>query len=55
MGRTMQKYVHKKGTVSLGRLIAEVKSLPDFYKAGAVAIFVGVVRGENLQGREFKS
>jgi molybdopterin synthase catalytic subunit len=50
MGRTMQKYVHKKGTVSLGRLIAEVKSLPDFHKAGAVAIFVGVVRGENLQG-----
>ncbi len=46
----MQKYVHKKGTVSLERLIAEVKSLPDFYKAGAVAIFIGVVRGENFQG-----
>lgn len=44
------KYVHKKGALSLEKLIAEVKSKPDFKKAGAVAVFIGVVRGENHKG-----
>ncbi|MEM2419954.1 MAG: molybdenum cofactor biosynthesis protein MoaE [Candidatus Bathyarchaeia archaeon] len=44
------KHVHEKGAFSIGKLIADVKSKPDFRKAGAIAIFIGVVRGENPNG-----
>lgn len=44
------KHVHEKGALSIEKLIADVKSKPDFYKAGALAIFIGVVRGENPNG-----
>ncbi|MEM1565047.1 MAG: molybdenum cofactor biosynthesis protein MoaE [Candidatus Bathyarchaeia archaeon] len=44
------KHVHEKGTFSIEKLIADVKSKPDFRKAGAIAIFIGVVRGENPNG-----
>ncbi len=40
-----QLYVHKKGKFSLNDLLENVKRLPDFYRVGALAIFVGVVRG----------
>jgi molybdopterin synthase catalytic subunit len=46
------KNVHEKGTLSLEELIAKMKSKPDFHKAGAIAIFVGVVRGENPNGEK---
>ncbi|MEM2439788.1 MAG: molybdenum cofactor biosynthesis protein MoaE [Candidatus Bathyarchaeia archaeon] len=46
------KYIHEKGALSLERLIAEVKSKPNFHKAGAIAIFVGIVRGENPNGEK---
>ncbi|MEM1537165.1 MAG: molybdenum cofactor biosynthesis protein MoaE [Candidatus Bathyarchaeia archaeon] len=46
------KYIHKKGSLSLEGLIAELKGKPDFHKAGAIAIFIGVVRGENLEGEK---
>jgi len=38
--------VHKKGTFTLDDLMKSVKNTPDFHKAGAIAIFIGVVRGE---------
>jgi len=44
------KHVHEKGVLSLEKLIAEMKSKRDYHKAGAIAIFVGVVRGENPNG-----
>jgi molybdopterin synthase catalytic subunit len=44
------QHVHKKGTLSLEKLMAEVKGKPDFRKAGAIAVFVGVVRGETSTG-----
>lgn len=43
--------VHRKGAVNLSDLISQVRENPSFHKAGAVGIFVGVVRGENLEGR----
>jgi len=49
---SIAKNVHEKGTLNLERLIAEIKSKPDFRKAGAIAIFIGVVRGENLNGEK---
>lgn len=38
--------VHDKGTFTLTDLLKDVKKKPNFHRAGAVAIFVGVVRGE---------
>ena len=46
----VQTYVHQKGKFSLIDLVEGVKRLPDFNKVGALAIFVGVVRGETLSG-----
>ena len=42
--------IHKKGELSLSELIKSVKEKADFHKAGAMAMFVGVVRGETVGG-----
>jgi molybdopterin synthase catalytic subunit len=42
--------VTKKGKVSLLDMIKNVKSKTDFQKAGAIALFIGLVRGETLKG-----
>lgn len=45
--------IHEKGTFSLSDLMERTKSDGRFDKAGAVALFVGVVRGETLkEGRK---
>lgn len=44
------RYIHEKGTLSIAELIEKVKKNPNFQKAGAIAIFIGVVRGETLKG-----
>jgi molybdopterin synthase catalytic subunit len=41
--------VHQKGTFSLFDMINNVKKEPEFRKAGAIATFIGVVRGENVK------
>lgn len=45
-----QAGVHKKGTFSFADMMKNVKSKPDFEKAGAISLFIGVVRGETAQG-----
>jgi len=42
--------IHKKGELSLSELLKSVKEQADFRKAGAIATFIGVVRGETLGG-----
>ncbi len=42
--------VHKKTTIALSELLESVKANPNFSEAGAVAVFVGVVRGETFEG-----
>ena len=42
--------IHKKGEFSLSDLLQSVKERTDFNKAGAIATFVGVVRGETMEG-----
>lgn len=42
--------VHKKLTIALPELFRNVKEKPNFHKAGAVAVFVGLVRGETSEG-----
>jgi len=44
--------VHEKGTLSLLDMINRVKSEKEFEKAGAIALFIGVVRGETLSGEK---
>ena len=43
--------IHKKGKFSLSDLLNSVKSKEDFHRAGAIATFVGVVRGETVDGK----
>jgi molybdopterin synthase catalytic subunit len=42
--------IHKKGELTLSELLKSVKEQADFRKAGAIATFVGIVRGETLGG-----
>ncbi len=42
--------VHEKGTFSLKDAVDNIKKDPNYHKAGAIALFVGVVRGETLGG-----
>lgn len=44
-----QSGVHEKGTITLLDIIQNVKGKRDFQKAGAIALFIGVVRGETLK------
>ena len=46
--------IHEKGKLSLLDLLKTVKDRPDFHKAGALAMFIGVVRGETLDGEPVK-
>jgi molybdopterin synthase catalytic subunit len=48
----MNAGVHEKNAVSLLGIIGTAKKKPSFRKAGAIALFVGVVRGENLKGEK---
>jgi molybdopterin synthase catalytic subunit len=42
--------IHKKGEFNLNEILKSVKKQGDFRRAGAIATFVGVVRGETLDG-----
>jgi molybdopterin synthase catalytic subunit len=41
--------VHEKGTFSMEQMITDVKKGRDFPKVGAIALFVGVARGNTLK------
>ncbi|MFQ6081548.1 MAG: molybdenum cofactor biosynthesis protein MoaE [Candidatus Bathyarchaeia archaeon] len=46
--------VHRKGQLSLFDVLRSIRERPDFHKVGALAIFVGVVRGETPGGETVK-
>ncbi|MEM3565465.1 MAG: molybdenum cofactor biosynthesis protein MoaE [Candidatus Bathyarchaeia archaeon] len=46
------KFTHRKGDLNLEDLIRELKGCAEFQKAGAIAIFIGVVRGETSKGEK---
>jgi molybdopterin synthase catalytic subunit len=56
MKQPTQKHagVHPKGTLALQDIIESVKGHPDYKKVGAIALFVGVVRGETEEGESVK-
>ena len=49
---TTQAGVHEKGTFSVLDLINNVKRSDNYEKTGAMALFIGVTRGENLKGEK---
>jgi len=44
--------VHEKGTFSVSDLLGNTRKSVNFEKAGAIALFIGVVRGETLEGEK---
>jgi molybdopterin synthase catalytic subunit len=44
--------VHKKRSVDLCSLLKSIRENPDFNKAGAIATFTGIVRGQNSKGEK---
>jgi molybdopterin synthase catalytic subunit len=44
--------VHEKGKFSLQDALSNMRKNVDFQKAGAIATFIGIVRGENNKGEK---
>ena len=44
--------VHEKGTFTVQDTIDNIKKDPNYHKAGAIGLFIGVVRGETLKGEK---
>ena len=44
--------VHEKGSYSLSNLMDSIRKNRDFEKTGAIALFIGVARGENQKGEK---
>jgi molybdopterin synthase catalytic subunit len=44
--------VHEKGSLSISNLLSSIKKNSNFKKAGAIALFIGVARGETLEGEK---
>jgi len=44
--------VHEKGTFTVQDAINNIKKDPNYHKAGAICLFVGVVRGETFEGEK---
>jgi len=42
--------VHQKGTFDIQKLLETTRQSEKFDKAGAIAVFIGVARGETLEG-----
>ena len=47
--------VHEKGTFTAQDAIDNIKKDPNYHKAGAIGLFIGVVRGETFEGEKVKS
>jgi molybdopterin synthase catalytic subunit len=49
---TIHAGVHKKGALSILDLINNTKKSDNYEKVGAITLFIGVTRGENLEGQK---
>jgi molybdopterin synthase catalytic subunit len=49
---TVDAGVHEKGTFTISDVLANIRNRETFCKAGAIAMFIGVVRGETLDGKK---
>jgi len=46
----VRKSIHKKGQFSLQDLLSSTKANPEFHNAGAIMMFIGMVRGKTQLG-----
>ncbi|MCX8153144.1 MAG: molybdenum cofactor biosynthesis protein MoaE [Candidatus Bathyarchaeota archaeon] len=44
--------VHEKGTFSVTELLSSIRENSNYEKVGAIALFIGVARGETLEGEK---
>ncbi|HYA77553.1 MAG TPA: molybdenum cofactor biosynthesis protein MoaE, partial [Verrucomicrobiae bacterium] len=44
--------VHEKGTFTVQDTIDNIKKDPNYHKAGAIGLFIGIVRGETSEGQK---
>jgi molybdopterin synthase catalytic subunit len=44
--------VHEKGTFTVQNAIDNIRQDANFHKAGAIGLFIGVVRGETFEGKK---
>jgi len=44
--------VHEKGTFTIKDIVDNIKKDPNYHKAGAIGLFIGVVRGETFDGQK---
>ena len=44
--------VHQKGSFTAQDAIDKIKQDPNYHKAGAIGLFIGVVRGETFEGEK---
>jgi molybdopterin synthase catalytic subunit len=51
---TTRAGVHEKGTFSVSDLLSNTKKNENYENAGAITLFIGVVRGENLEGEKVR-
>jgi molybdopterin synthase catalytic subunit len=49
---TIHAAVHEKGKFSVSDLLSNTKKSGNYEKVGAIALFIGVVRGETLEGEK---
>ena len=47
--------VHEKGTFTAQDAIDNIKKDPNYHKAGAIGLFIGVVRGETFEGEKVEN
>lgn len=50
----VNKGIHRKGQFSLQDLLNSTKANPEFHNAGAITMFIGVVRGKTQSGKTVK-
>jgi molybdopterin synthase catalytic subunit len=48
---TINTGVHEKETFTLQDVMNNIKTDPDYHKAGAIVLFIGIVRGETLNSQ----
>jgi molybdopterin synthase catalytic subunit len=52
---TKRTGVHQKGSFSIEDAVKHVRALPNFAKAGAIALFIGVARGQTAKGERVEN
>lgn len=48
---TFNAGVHEKGAFNIQNVLNNIKTDPNYHKAGALALFIGIVRGETLNSQ----